>query len=192
MSDLRLHRPLWTVKVWDDDAMADTRDTTVNATAASLLGFLHNGPMSGWDLVATAQVCIGGFWTVTRSQVYRELSGLARAGLVEELETQARDRKPYRITDAGRAEFAAWISVLPEPEVIRHPLLLMISFGEHVPASVLSEAVAAHRSTHEENLRRYREQKDAALDDPYAAATLDFGIAYETMVLSWLDGLPWQ
>lgn len=171
----------------DDVAMAET-----NATAASLLGFLHKGPMSGWDLVATAEFCIGGFWSVTRSQVYRELSNLAAAGLVEELETEARDRKPYRITEAGRAAFARWISVLPEPEVIRHPLLLMISFGEQVPASLLGEAVAAHRKAHEENLRRYREQKDAALDDPFAAATLDFGIAYEEMVLSWLDELPWQ
>ena len=41
----------------------------VNPTAASLLGFLHDGPMSGWDLVNRAQERIGEFWSLTRSQV---------------------------------------------------------------------------------------------------------------------------
>ena len=35
----------------------------LNPTAASLLGFLHEGPMRGWDLVAIAQQRIGDFWT---------------------------------------------------------------------------------------------------------------------------------
>ena len=55
-------------------------DRALNATAASLLGFLHQGPMSGWDLAATAQTLIGDFWSLTRSQVYRELSAMASAG----------------------------------------------------------------------------------------------------------------
>ena len=31
----------------------------LNSTAASLLGCLHEGPMTGWDLAATAQRAIG-------------------------------------------------------------------------------------------------------------------------------------
>ena len=30
-------------------------EITLNATAMSLLGFLHEGPLTGWSLVATAQ-----------------------------------------------------------------------------------------------------------------------------------------
>lgn len=53
--------------------MADrTSRRPLNSTAASLLGFLHEGPMSGWDLVNLAQERIGDFWTITQSQVYRE------------------------------------------------------------------------------------------------------------------------
>src|SRR5690606_16512211 len=91
---------------------ATTRPTTrktLNSTAASLLGFLHEGPMSGWDLVTLAQDRIGDFWTITQSQVYRELATMAASGLVEKGETGARDRTPYRLTDAGRAAFLEWV-----------------------------------------------------------------------------------
>ena len=59
--------------------MAERR---LNATAASLLGFLHERPMSGYELAATAAAVIGDFWTLTQSQVYRELASMADDGLV--------------------------------------------------------------------------------------------------------------
>ena len=52
----------------------------LNATAASLLGFLHAGPLTGWDLVVAAEKRIGAFWSLTQSQVYRELTAMAAAG----------------------------------------------------------------------------------------------------------------
>ena len=52
--------------------------------------------MSGWDLAETAQSSIGDFWTVTRSQVYRELAWMAEAGLVEAGERGAPGSAPVR------------------------------------------------------------------------------------------------
>ena len=49
----------------------------LNATAGALLGLLRNGPRLGYDLMAEAEIVIGGFWTITRSQIYRELADLA-------------------------------------------------------------------------------------------------------------------
>jgi DNA-binding PadR family transcriptional regulator len=167
----------------------------LNATAASLLGFLHDGPMSGWDLVATAQSRIGDFWSLTQSQVYRELAAMAANGLVEAQERGRRDRRPYAITDAGRAAFAAWVSREPDPETIRFPLLLTVMFGRHVPAERMAAIVAKHRQVHADRLASY-EQIDAALPpeateaEPYAIATLRFGIAYERAMLDWFDNLP--
>src|SRR5215203_2154178 len=54
--------------------------TAINSTAAALLGLLHDGPMTGGELVAAAKERMEPFWSVTRSQVYRELPGLAAAG----------------------------------------------------------------------------------------------------------------
>jgi DNA-binding PadR family transcriptional regulator len=162
----------------------------LNATAASLLGFLHHGPMTGWDLVATAQALIGDFWSLTQSQVYRELAAMAAAGLVEAGERGPRDRQPYAITEAGRAAFAEWVDRAPGPETIRFPLLLTIGFGRHLPPGRLARFVAEHRAAHAERLARYQRQRAAVGADPYATATLDFGLAYERAVLAWFDQLP--
>lgn len=166
----------------------------LNATAASLLGFLHDGPSSGWDLLARARIAIGPFWNVTSSQVYRELAALERAGLVRGGESGPRERRAYTLTPAGRAAFKAWIRRPPSDESIRHPLLLTLSFGRHLPTRTLRAFAIAHRAIHAERLAGYlaaRRALEAAPDpDPYAAATLDFGVRYETAVLEWLDHLP--
>ncbi|HEY2947420.1 MAG TPA: PadR family transcriptional regulator [Micromonosporaceae bacterium] len=163
----------------------------LNATAASLLGFLHDGPLTGWDLVAVAERRIGDFWSLTQSQVYRELAAMADAGLVEAGERGRRDRRPYTITPAGRAAFAAWVDREPGPETIRFPLLLTVLFGRHVDAERLATFVARHRTVHAERLAGYeRDRTGPATADPYSAATLEFGIAYERAVLAWFDALP--
>ena len=170
-------------------------DRPLNATAASLLGFLHHGPLSGWDLVVTAQAVIGQFWTLTQSQVYRELTAMTDAGLVVVGQPGPRDRKPYTITDAGRAAFGAWIDREPGPETIRFPLLLTLAFGRHLPPDRLGVFLTHHRELHARTLAGYEEQHAAAhaaagQPDPYALACLDFGLTYERAVLDWFDRLP--
>jgi DNA-binding PadR family transcriptional regulator len=161
----------------------------LNSTAASLLGFLHEGPMSGWDLVNLAQDRIGDFWTITQSQVYRELAAMDRAGLVRKGETGARDRTPYHLTDAGRAAFAEWISRDPGAETIRVPLLLTLSFGDYVEPVRLDGIITANREIHEQRLERYLAERTDRMAR-CERATLDFGIGYERAVLEWLDRLP--
>ncbi len=165
----------------------------VNATVGSLLGFLHDGPQSGWDLVHTAERVIGNFWSLTRSQVYRELSSMAGRGLVEVAETGPRDRRVYRLTSAGRRAFRDWLSTEPRAEQIRYPLLLTLAFSRHLPPDRLADFLAVHRDTHARRLRDYRaeqRQARAAGADGWDTATLDFGIRYEKAVLSWFDHLP--
>ncbi|MDQ4069180.1 MAG: PadR family transcriptional regulator [Actinomycetota bacterium] len=148
--------------------------------------------MSGWDLVTTAQALIGDFWTLTRSQVYRELAAMERAGLVVAGPPGPRERRPYELTDAGRAAFRDWLEQCPGPEQIRYPLLLTIAFGRHLPPGRLAAFVAHHRQVHAQRLEQYRDLRVAAGDhlDAYATATLDFGIRYESAVLEWFDHLP--
>jgi len=166
----------------------------LNATAASLLGFLHEGSMTGWDLVATAETLIGDFWSLTRSQVYRELAAMAEGGLVTAGPLGPRDRRPYAITEEGRAAFSEWVGREPGPESIRFPLLLTIVFGRHVPVDRLGGFVERHRAVHEERLAGYRRlhadlTSSDAQPDAYGLATLEFGLIYEKAVLAWFDGL---
>jgi DNA-binding PadR family transcriptional regulator len=162
----------------------------LNPTAASMLGFLHNGPASGYELVKIAQLVIGDFWSLTRSQVYRELAGLADRGLVQAQPTGPRARRPYQLTEAGRAAFAAWLSQPPGTEQIRYPLLLTLSFGSMLDRDRLLGYIDAHRGIHEQRLATYRGMVAAGVADQYLRATLVFGIRYEEAVLGWISELP--
>lgn len=146
--------------------------------------------MSGWDLVALAQDRIGDFWTITQSQVYRELATMHQHGLLEKGAAGARDRTPYRITEDGREAFAEWIARDPGAETIRVPLLLTLSFGEFIDLERLERIVAANRTVHEQRLSGYLSGHDEQRMSPYERATLDFGIRYERAVLEWFDRLP--
>jgi DNA-binding PadR family transcriptional regulator len=183
----------WTLAEAMCEDAATMAERTLNSTAASLLGFLHRGPMSGWDLAATAETVIGDFWSVTRSQVYRELAWMAEEGLVDAGEPGARDRRPYTLTDLGRDAFQVWIEGQPGPETIRFPLLLTMSFGSHLDPQRLAGFVRDHRAVHAARLARY-EETAAVMDeegaDAFARSTLQFGLQYERAVLGWFDSLP--
>ncbi len=170
-------------------------DYTINATAGSLLGFLHEGPKTGWDLITVAQRRIGEFWSITQSQVYRELHAMAKAGLVEAGARGVRDRQPFTITDQGRAAFQDWVLQDPGRELIRYPLLITILFGRHLPAGRLAEIVTEHEEMHAARLATYRAieagiPESGSSRNPYSLATLHYGIAYEEATLQWFRELP--
>jgi len=165
----------------------------LNSTAGALLGLLREGPRSGYDLVREAEQVVGPFWTLTRSQVYRELAALAEQGLLERGEMGSRDRQPYRLTAVGQAAFREWVNTPPEPENLRIPLLLRLTFADAIDPGRLRAVLAEHRAVHAERLADYR-----ALDRDLAAGgaseeqrlTLAFGICYESAALRWFDRLP--
>lgn len=158
----------------------------LNATQGSLLGFLHDGPLTGWELLQRVEGGLARFWNVTTSHVYRELKNLERQELVLAGPPGVRDRRPFTITPAGRAAFRAWLHEVPGPEQIRFPLLVRLLFGRHLEPGTLTEFVAGHRREHAARLDRYRGMPAA---DPYTDAVVAFGIAYERAVLDWLDNL---
>jgi DNA-binding PadR family transcriptional regulator len=164
-------------------------ELALNPTAASLLGFLHMGPLTGWDLDAWVRESIGNFWNVTRSQVYRELRSLAERGLVEAGDPGRRDRTPYTITERGKEAFSEWIAGDPGPDLIRSRLLLTVFFGNHLERPRLFEMLAAKRTEHEARLAAYRELEPALTTERYMRATLRFGLRYEEAMLDWLQEL---
>ena len=158
----------------------------LNSTAASLLGFLHGGPASGYELVGIAEGLIGDFWSLTRSQVYRELATLSSHGLVTAGPVGPRARRPYELTDAGRAAFAAWLAEPPGAEQIRYPLLLKLAFGSAIDRDTLRGYLVEHRVMHERRLKHYCDIADD-IDDKLLRSTVRFGIHYERGVLAWMD-----
>jgi DNA-binding PadR family transcriptional regulator len=167
-------------------------ESGVNATAAALLGLLHEGPMTGGQLMAAAQRRLGAYWSMTRSQVYRELPALAEAGYVKLGKPGARSSQPYSITPAGKRAFVRWLSEAPGREAIRNPVALRMAFGSHQSASQLQQVYSQATDQHNAALNEAREQvKEAKKNgDEFFAASLEFAVAYHRAALAWLKSAP--
>jgi DNA-binding PadR family transcriptional regulator len=167
-------------------------DTGVNPTAAALLGLLHDGPMTGGQLMAAAQRRLGPYWSMTRSQVYRELPVLASAGYVRLGKPGARSSQPYAITPAGKRAFVKWLAEAPAREALRNPVALRVAFGAQQSGEQLQQMYAAAAEQHTAALAQVREQAKEArkAGDEFNAASLDFAVAYHRATLTWLKNAP--
>ncbi|HET9871586.1 MAG TPA: helix-turn-helix transcriptional regulator [Propionibacteriaceae bacterium] len=170
--------------------MTSDRALGLNATAAALLGLLRDGVATGYELARRAQEELGEFWTVTRSQVYRELTAMSASGLVAPKELGPRDRRPYELTDAGRDAFSIWLHQEPGGDVVRIALLLRLAFVDSLAPSRLATFAQSQREQHAQRLERYRRQERAAVEEGASdrdLVTLRFGLRYEQAALEWFD-----
>ncbi|SIN34862.1 PadR family transcriptional regulator [Micromonospora cremea] len=167
-------------------------DSGVNPTAAALLGLLHEGPMTGGQLMAAAERRLAPYWSMTRSQVYRELPVLAERGLVRLGKPGPRMSQPYSLTASGKRTFSRWLTEYPGRDTIRNPIALRMAFGELHSASQLKSLYASANEYHTEALAQVREQvKNAKRDgETYDASALEFAVAYHRAALSWLKSAP--
>jgi DNA-binding PadR family transcriptional regulator len=161
----------------------------LNSTAAALLGLLHDGPMTGGQLVAVAGERFGGFFGVTRSQVYRELPVLADSGLVRLGKQGPRSSQQYAVTAAGKRAFKAWLSSAVEPDQLRSPLILRLVYSGSLTAKQRAELVSRAAQAYAARLDGARAAAKAA-DDPYTKAAADFAVAHTRAVLKLLDSIP--
>lgn len=167
----------------------------MNATAASLLGLLDlsGAELTGGELVRLAQERIGDFWTLTRSQVYRELAVLEKEGYVERGELGPRESRPFRATEAGRATYRSWLTENLPTETVRIPLLLAVAFGSVLPSDKIGALLDESEAEHRNRLAHYRELDDQLRRlgvDAWTRATLSFGLHYEQAVVRWFESLP--
>jgi len=80
--------------------------------------------------MSEAERRLGAYWSMTRSQVYRELPALADQGYVRLGKPGPRSSQPYAITPAGRRAFARWLAEEPAKEAVRNPVVLRAAFGK--------------------------------------------------------------
>ena len=164
-------------------------------TAIPILGLLTWRPLSGYDLKVTIERSLGNFWSESYGQIYPQLAQLAQDGLIEpevEPPSSGRNKKVYRITDAGRRALADWLAVPPASRPKRDELLLKLFFStEGDPAQTLQHCRQAKAET-EAELERYRsirmQIETQFADRPQAAywlMTLDYGIRQAETRLGW-------
>ncbi|MQA15047.1 MAG: PadR family transcriptional regulator [Pseudonocardiaceae bacterium] len=161
----------------------------LNATSAALLGLLHDGPMTGGELVAAAGERFGRFFSVTRSQVYRELPALADAGLLRLGKQGPRSSQQYVITAAGKRAFKSWLNTTPGIDSLRSPLILRLVHAGWLTPKQRATLVASARDIYTGQLTEARAAAKQA-DDPYTRAAADFAVAHVRAVIKLIDAIP--
>ncbi len=165
----------------------------LNSTSAALLGLLLDGPLTGGALVSRADQRFGPLWTLTRSQVYRELPVMAGRGYVRAGKPGPRASLAYTISAAGKRAFASWMTSPLEPDHPRNPLLLRLGFAAQVDTADVRRLLSQAREQHEASLAAHKETAGAlkkAAADPFDLACAEFGVSYEKALLKWLDSIP--
>ncbi len=161
----------------------------VNATAAALLGLLHDGPMTGGQLVAAAGERFGSFFSVTRSQVYRELPALAGAGLLRLGKQGPRASQQYVVTAAGRRAFKVWLVSGSGSDALRSPLVLRLLHAGSLTVRQRTELVRHAREAYAARLDAARVVARGE-PDPYRRAVADFAVAHTRAMVKLLDVIP--
>lgn len=173
-----------------------------------LLGFLSYRPMTGYELKSIMDGSTMHFWHAYHSQIYTTLRRLDEEGLLEsEVESDDDDklnRRTYTITEAGRTTLKEWLDTpLEGMPQIKEDLLVRVFFSAgRDPDSVLDE-LRHQRQLHMKKLAHYQDlnsdhiHKEFTLSEAeknrlsrealFWHATLEFGIAFETMYLAWLE-----
>lgn len=159
-----------------------------------MLGLISQiGPINGNSLSQSAGILIGDFWTLTRSQVYRELQVLENRGYIEAGPLGPRASREFSITRDGVRALHDWLDVGPSDEIIRWPMLLTIRFGAFLEPGRL-RAIVAEFSRERQAKREYYAELEADMrannNDPFELATLRFGRLFEGAVEQWLSELP--
>lgn len=165
-----------------------------NRTRYVLLGLLAEGAKSGYELKQEIETAIGHFWNESYGQIYPQLQQLADDGLAERFSESSgrRERFLYRITPAGRETLRLWLEEPPEPETLRHELLLKIFFGSNTTPEVLQRHLAEFQARAERlvlTLRSIQAQladiPPEVAEKPYWLLTIRAGEAAAAARLAW-------
>ncbi len=119
----------------------------------AVLGMLHYGDMTGYEIRKRLNEAIGYFWQEASASVYPALKSLVAEGLIEaqrEVPESGPVRIRYRISEAGRSSFAEWIRQAPAPTAMRNEFALKLFFGNLTdPQCILAYIHKEAESTHD-------------------------------------------
>ncbi|MFD4870344.1 PadR family transcriptional regulator [Streptomyces sp. NPDC058412] len=142
-------------------------------TAWAVLGLLSfPGERTGYELKKWADSSLRFFyWSPAISQIYAELRRLEELGYAASARSgpeEARAKRRYAITDAGREALAGWAADTAEagPPVLKHGLLLRIWLGHLAEPERLRAMVGEHVERTRDELAAVREAMEQASGVP--------------------------
>lgn len=154
------------------------------ATSFALLGMLsYEYELSGYDIRKWIDWSMRFYYgSPAYSQIYTELKKLEKLGLVTSRadDTGARNRRLYKITEAGLEAVTRWANEAPvDPPNLKHGPLLRVTLGHLTTPERLKEVLQEHVAYADEMHR------EAAKDARWAGA--DPSWAYARVALQWAE-----
>ncbi|MDZ4765074.1 MAG: PadR family transcriptional regulator [Chloroflexota bacterium] len=146
----------------------------------ALLGILAQAPRHGYDLKRAFDDKLGDFWNLNVGQIYTTLSRLEADELIQHdavEQDDKPDKKVYRLTPAGHAEFADWRTraLKPEPRNLRDELFVRILFMEADDTDAVLSVVGAQQGVYLKQMMQLTDRKfcieQAARRDAASAPT---------------------
>ncbi len=166
-----------------NDASQAPAKAALAATSWALLGMLsYEEEVSGYDLKKWIDWSVElYYWSPSHSQIYTELKKLEGLGLVTsrvEHDEGTRSRRLYKITPAGLQAVTEWTNLAPvDPPVLKHGVLLRVTFGHLSNPARLKELLAEHVAYTEARHRKAVEDAEGAEAEP--------AWAYSVIALRW-------
>jgi PadR family transcriptional regulator AphA len=167
----------------------------LSPTAYVILGMLHGGPKSGYEIKSIVDHSTRFFWAASYGQIYPELKKLEKAGLVEgsDAARNGRKRSVYRITAAGRKALRAWLRKPPEVFETRDEGLLKLFFAGALPPEDAVATLKAMGRRSQDTLARLREiEPVAATAGGYPLMVLRGGIELNEWYSDWCERMQGQ
>jgi len=126
--------------------------------AHALLTALNERPSSGLELARRFDRSIGYFWPATHQQIYRELKGLERDGLIVQVADEGGrgGKRTYAILDEGRDELRRWMAAPEDPKHIKDSLMVRVRASAALGGDLLPE-IRRHRVIHAAQLAEYED-----------------------------------
>lgn len=150
----------------------------------SLLAILDQGPCYGYQLRHEFDRRTGSTWPLNVGQIYNTLERLERDGLVQRGEADEQGHVYWRITSAGSAEAARWLSSPVERTPgTREELVIKLAVAATLPGVDAAEVI---RTQHEASLHRLEALRLAAAvtDDGDSPEQLAWSLIGEAMVFA--------
>ncbi len=163
-------------------------------TAYVILGILHLGPHSGYDIKQLADLSTRHFWATSYGQIYPELKRLSESGLIksEDASTGTRQRTLYHLTAKGKQTLHTWVS---NPAIqsleIRDEMLLKLFFADAMSKKETVAHLEAMRRRHQQVAAGLREHEPMVAEQPHRMKheVMKFGIAFHDWCADWFGKL---
>jgi PadR family transcriptional regulator AphA len=166
-----------------------------NSTSYVVLGMLHVGARSGYEIKRLVAISARFFWTLSSVQIYPELKRLQAAGLIKgrDQPSGGRRRRLYSLTPAGRRVLREWLLDGSEPSVEwRDEGLLKLFFADALEEGDRLGPLQSVRERSERLAERFRAEivpaaragaEHSGHDYPLISAR--FGLGFHEWVAEW-------